>query len=564
MAALNAVAAGSLASETESETVDFKEETGTRDKQGQRVTVPSRHEPAAVALAAEVGCLANSEDGGVLVVGVDDAGGGLPALTGAYLDADWLRRRIHALTHPSYTVDVEEITFQGARILLIDVPPALEEIRSGGRLRVRVGTACEELTGDRARQFLERRRAYDWTSEPSGAHFQDADPAALASARIKYQATKGQAPPSDLELCRRLGLLRNDGDPDNPEFNNAGALLLTAQSADAEQLTVLVTQAEGLTSTDNLRGTAPLLLVFDQAWDLLTSKGFPANTAVIGPTRRLLRTIPDVAIREALVNAIMHRDYRYPRRSINVQAIAGKILKVRSPGGFVAGVNPDRLITSPSIARNPILANALRALGLAEGEGVGVDTMYSLMLRDGHPEPVIEEDAGDIIVTLNGGAPDTKIASFFEGLATRGPSLTDVRTAIAVTALRDTRVLRAETLAARAQCSVADATTTLNELAAAGVVERLVNRSLAFRLTTTSLTALGDRVRYPAYRALDQHWDLVRAYLDDNPEISRDDATTLLGVAPNYASRILSQLADGNHIVPVANARGPRVRYRLP
>lgn len=562
MVAIQAVISGVVARDAETEIVDFKEERDTRDQRGQRKTIPPNWEPAAAALASEVSCFANSEAGGVLVIGVDDSKAGLAALAGSYLDAEWLRRRIHALTQPSYTVSIEELIEAGVRLLLIDVPPALEEIRCGGRLRARFGTSCEELTGDRARQFLERRRGYDWSAEPSGLHFADADPGALQSAREKYQSARGQAPLSDLELCRRLGLTRLGEDDENPELNRAGALLLTTIDPDVEQLTVLLTDAEGLPSNDDLRGFAPLLNAFDAAWQLLVKQAFPARTTVIGVNRRLLRSVPDVALRESIVNAIMHRDYRYPRKPVVVQAIGGRTLKVRSPGGFVSGVRADRLISVPSTPRNPVLARALRGLGLAEGEGVGVDTMYSLMLRDGHPSPVILEESGDIVVTLHGGNPDARIAAFFESVASIDRSLTDVRTAIAVTALMHARILRSEELARQAQCSTPEADGTLHRLQEGGVVERLVNRSMAYRFTKSSLDSIGDLVRYPMYRALDQHLDLVMAYLDANPEIGRDDAASLLGVATNYASRILRQLSDKGEIEPVANARGAGVRYK--
>jgi ATP-dependent DNA helicase RecG len=225
--------------------------------------------------------------------------------------------------------------------------------------------------------------SYDWSAEPSGRRFRDASRAALASAREKYRAARGNAPESDLELCRRMNVLVPGTDPDGPELNRAGALLLTAFEPDVEQVVLMVTAAEGVPSSGSARGPAPLLEFFDEAWALITGDAFPGRTAVIGAVRHLLRPIPDLALREALVNAMMHRDYRLPRRAITVHAIAGDTFKVRSPGALVAGVRADRLITAPSVARNPALAQAFRSLGLAEREGVGIDTMYAQMLRAG-------------------------------------------------------------------------------------------------------------------------------------------------------------------------------------
>jgi ATP-dependent DNA helicase RecG len=558
--ALEAVCLGAVADSVESEIVDFKEESGTVGRGGLRVPIPPQHEPAAAALAADAACMANSDHGGVLVVGVEDQGAGPAALRGTYLDLEWLRRRIYALTQPGYTVEIEELSFRGARLYLVLVPPALEEVRVGGKLRTRMGKDCVELTGDRARAFLERRRGYDWSVEGSGHHFSQISPLAMDSAREKYQAARGLAPESDLELCRRLGVIVDGGV--DPELNRAGALLLTALDPSIEQLVVLVTEAEGRPSRQSIRGPAPLLTRFDKAWRMITEEAFRGRSVVIGSTRRLVRPIPDIALREALVNAIMHRDYRLAQQPITVHA-TGDVFKVRSPGGFVAGVNPDRLITAPSVSRNPALANALRSLGLAEREGVGVDTMYAEMLRAGHQEPDITEDAGAVVVTLHGGAPDLQLVEFFESLSRQDPGMDDVRTAMAITALLERTPLRSDMLAETAQCTPAEALETLGRLEAAEVVTRLVNRSKAFRLADDTRRRFYGRLRYPTRRKLEEHMELVRAFLDFSPEIGREDAANLIGIAPNYASRILSDLAREGKLVPVANARGAGVRYRL-
>jgi ATP-dependent DNA helicase RecG len=168
--AIAAVAGGAKAGDVETEIVDFKEEAHTVGRSGKRAAIDAHHEPAANALAAEVACMAMSDEGGVIVVGVDDKESGPGAFVGSFLDLQWLRTRIHALTQPNFSIDVPEEVMQGGkRLYLINVPPALSEIRSGGKLRTRQGTDCVELHGDRAREFLERRRSYDWSAEGSSA-----------------------------------------------------------------------------------------------------------------------------------------------------------------------------------------------------------------------------------------------------------------------------------------------------------------------------------------------------------------------------------------------------------
>lgn len=114
--AITSVLGGGRARDVESETVDFKEERGTYHAASKtRVPIDPHHEPAAVAISEEVACLSNSDQGGVLVVGVNDKAAGRAAFVDTHLDTVWLRRRIHALTSPSLSVDVIEERYEAGR-----------------------------------------------------------------------------------------------------------------------------------------------------------------------------------------------------------------------------------------------------------------------------------------------------------------------------------------------------------------------------------------------------------------------------------------------------------------
>jgi ATP-dependent DNA helicase RecG len=564
LAAIARVVAGARVAEVEDAMVDFKEEAGTVLRGGARTPIDPQHAPAAERLAVEVACLANSRAGGILVVGVDDKGSGPNALVGTYLDLDWLRRRIWSLTSPHYSLDeIEEITSFGARLYLINVPPALEEIRAGGRLRMRRGTDCVEVSGDDARRLLEERRGFDWTAEPSGVRLSAADPVALRSARRRYQERRGAAPDSDRDLVSRMGVVLDD--TDDPELNRAGALLLAPFEPSVDQLQLLITDAEGLPSRQRLLRAAPILPALDEAFALLDTVAFPEGQPVIvAGTRRELRSVPEAAYREALVNAIMHRDYQLDR--LTVVAIAtgspSEAIKVRSPGGLPANVSIGRLLGTPSRPRNEALARALRALGVAEREGVGITTMYRTMLRDGHPPPEIVEDAGDVVVRLAGGRPDVGLRAFFDDLESRDGRLgRDVAAVIAIRELLLSTPLRPEELAFAAQRTVGEALETLRALEQAGAIERLLDRSRSFRLARDARRQLGSRIDYRR-STLDEHWALVRALLDESHEISRDDAVKLLDVTPDRASRILGQLLRGGRLTLAGPRRGRSVRYR--
>ncbi|WP_217914729.1 ATP-binding protein [Miltoncostaea marina] len=561
--AIEQVRGGTQAGSVETESIDFKEEAGSVGRDGARRPIDARDEGAARALAEEAACLANSDQGGVLIVGVDDRAAGEAAFVGAYLDTAWLRQRIYALTTPGLAVDEpEEVTVAGARVYLVNVAPALEEIRCQGKLRARLGTDCVELTGDRARQFLERRRNYDWSSAPSGLRLSDASREALSSARRHFRDEHGAEAQGDLAVVRRLGVAIDDGD--DPVLSRAGALLLCVYDDDGGGLDLQVKVGEGAPSQARLELRAPLIVAFDRAWAEL-DRVLPASAEIVGAQRRQIRPLPMTAIRETLANAIAHRDYRLVRGATVILALGEptRILKVTSPGTLPPGVSVDRLIATPSRPRNPALAGALRALGIGEGEGIGIDRMFGAMLREGHPPPEIDEAAGDVSVRLSGGRSDPVILDLYDRIFSRDPALQeDVRTPIAVSLLLAETPLRPERVAGVAQCSTAEALEALEALERAGVITRLTNRARSFSLAPDVRTELGARVAYQPRRAIEEHWQLVRAYLDSRPVIGREDAAELLQVSAVRASQVLSELSRRGDIEPVDRARGRGVRYR--
>lgn len=563
--AIARVAAGATAGEVETEVVDFKEEAGTVARDGGRVAIGAEHEPAAQALAASVACMAMSKHGGVIVVGVDDTAAGPDAFVGSYLDPIWLRRRIYALTQPHFSVDIpQERVMGGKRLYLIDVAPALGEIRSGGKLRARLGTDCVELDGDGARRFLEERRNYDWSSEGSPERLSTCDQLALQSAHGHYRAARGRSAGSDLELVRRLGTAMDDSD--DPRLNQAGAVLLCRYEPEVERIDVRATEVDGAASFDRQVIAAPVMTAFDAAWSTI-DRCFPPRYVVVGAQRRAERPIPERALREALVNAIVHRDYRMPQAPVVALAIGrpADTFKVCSPGGFPEGVDESRLLAGRSRPRNRVLAEAMRVLGLAEREGIGIGSMYVAMLRDGHPPPDIVASDGEVICRLAGGRVDEDVRAFFDALAIADSRFDqDVRSHIAITELLEKTPLRTETLTRAAQCGEEEALEVLRRLADAGALERLLNGSRSFRLTPDARARLRSRIKYKRRTAQDERWDLVRAYLDVHDDIGRVQTASLLGVGETRASRILSELYNKLGLIePVASARGRGVRYTL-
>src|SRR5205807_5012665 len=107
---------------------------------------------------------------------------------------------------------------------------------------------------------------------------------------------------------------------------------------------------------------------------------------------------PPLALREALVNALCHRDYSIPGGAVSI-AIFDDCLEISSTGLLPFGLTvADLKRNHQSQPRNPLLANVFYLRGLIERWGRGTQKIVELCVQAGHPEPEFEERAGHVTV----------------------------------------------------------------------------------------------------------------------------------------------------------------------
>lgn len=137
----------------------------------------------------------------------------------------------------------------------------------------------------------------------------------------------------------------------------------------------------------------------EEAWGVLYSK--MARRGVIEGVRRMEEPqYPPLAVREALINAIAHRDYGRVGSFIQVRLFADR-LEVQSPGGLAGGLTVDNLVYE-QYTRNPHIMRLLEDYGYVERRGVGIDQMVQAMREAGLPEPEFEDRGTSFWVTLRG------------------------------------------------------------------------------------------------------------------------------------------------------------------
>lgn len=566
--AVERVLAGEIADSVESETLDFKEDPTRRDGRGGRLRGSATSDPAARILADAAACMANGE-GGVIVVGVNDKAFGQEALVGAALDAEWLCRRLGELTQPRLVVSAKEIEAgtPPVRLLVLFIPrnagdephSALVSRKGGRRVSRRVGTDCHEMaTLAEMMAWAQERKDFDWSVLPGDNEITDARAGAVEVLRefLRQSNEPSRVEMADLDdetLMQRLQLVREGG----TMLTRAGELLLCP--AESPRIVYYQREQAGMPSKSRVvvQGRS-LVEELDAVLAAIDTANPITEIESSGDLARgFARAIPMPAIREALINAIMHRDWGIAEPIVVDHVGSG--LSVFSPGTFLAGITPQTVLTAPSRTRNRLLGRALRSLRLAEREGTGVDRMYVEMVRLGHRPPVFEERDGGVRVSLNGGPPVKEVIATQELIPQ--PLRSTARTAVLIDLLRKQPSVSQAELAAAAQEDPSSLDSFIAEAEAAEILVRTGNPrpggEAAWRLADPLRERLGPVLPYYA-RPLDESIRQIKALVGKQGSIRNADVQDLLGVSSTRASQLLAA-AEGVgaiQLAPGAKRRG--------
>lgn len=545
--AVLAVEQGATASALESATLDFK-------------TVGRSVSDTEVDLAEAAACFANAL-GGYLVVGVADRARGIEALVGCTLDVDRLQRRIYDVTTPPLIVTVEEQVWADRRLVVVTVPrsPDVHQVR--GRATERVSTSCEPMSAARIAAVVAERRGDDWSTGGSDVPVGEVAPQAIEEVkRLLSRAPDAErrrwVALSQADLVRRLGL----GTPEGT-LTRAGVLLLVHGDQPSVAYVHRRTRSGELTTNTELSGAG--LTVLLRSLELIDAHVDRTPVNLPSGQQLLIADLPDLAVREAVVNAFIHRDHQ-AGGVVQIEHSSTR-LAVTSPGSFVLGVSPQNILTVSSRSRNTSLTRAVRTLTLAESAGVGVDRMYAEMVRVGHQPPVWDADPFRVTVTLNGGAPNSSVTRFAATLPDGRDG--DPDTLLVMLTLLTRRTTTAAAMSPVVQKPVDEVEVILQELAtpAVALIERTREstnaRSGVYRLRDAALAALGPAVAYRR-RVGDDTDRKVVEIVRETGSVNGRIVRTLLDVDAPTASRVLADLVSRGLLVKTSQAqRGPSVAY---
>ena len=333
-----------------------------------------------------------------MVIGRKDDGTymGVPDIKqGTKVVADNIRDKLHIMSKTRAEV------IDGKDCIVIDVPKGKKIVDYDGRFYMRVGNTTQLIEGDELRSILLDERGMQWLDQTSDVTVGDLLPDAFSTLLSKGKSV-GRIP-NDIEgssvVLERFKLIRDGKLTDtavllfhqDPYLFNFGAYVKIGLFDD-----------NGLLIRDDIV-RRPLIQLSDEVIKVLFDKYIQPTYGYGGMTasRHLVYLYPEKALREFLVNAIVHMDYSL-QHPIEIR-ISGDRLEISNAGGLMKGITVDSLKSGKkSLRRNERLAEVFYASGMVENWGQGIVKALIECRNNGNPEPTFLDSSDRFTVSIEG------------------------------------------------------------------------------------------------------------------------------------------------------------------
>ena len=522
---------------------------------GEALTVEFKSDHKALSdrdLVTAVVALANTE-GGVLLLGVEDSGG-ITGLHDNHRDLTGLAALIANRTNPSLAVRVAAVQVGDMEIAYIQVPKARQlTATSDGVLQRRrlMANGKPEAVPFYPHEFAQRQSSlglFDPSALPlTDLTVDELNP--LERQRIRelirrYGGDSSLLPLADEELDGALGLTLTVDSVRRPTL--AGLLVLGREQAlrmyvPAHEVAFQVLQGTEVRANEFFR--KPLLQTFEEV-ERLFSPWVTEREFQVGLFRVPIPNYDKRAFREALVNALVHRDYA--RLGATYVQIDDNGLTLSNPGGFVEGITLQNLLVTEPRPRNPLLADIAKRIGLAERTGRGIDRIYMGMLRYGRPAPdYSRSDALSVVLHLSNAEGDMDFLEVVLREEKRQGRAMPLDSLIVLSRLRLERRLTTLDLAPSTQKSEQETRRTLEKLTEAGLIEAHGSgRGRTYTLSVRIYRKAGQKAGYIHQAGFDsiQQEEMVLSFIDKHGSVKRADVMELCRLSAPQAYHLLKRL----------------------
>lgn len=405
-------------------------------------------------------CSFSNTVGGIILLGVKDNGDikGLPK------DMDSLQKKIASANsniHPSPMINVELKEIKNKRIVLIIVHKADSSVFHSfeGVIYVRIGSTTQKLEGNSIVQFLKDRQIllFEQQIEPSASE-QDLDKNKIQSYLFKRNQ-KIELNEKNLEnflLNKKLASFQN-----GMKIKNIGLLFFAKNIqefypyAQIKLVRFDGNEAVDVISYEEAKGS--LVEMIEQSINFV-KRFISKEFKITGGKREEISFVPEEAIREAIINAVAHRDY-FNKNEIQVSIFDDRI-EFTNPGGLPEGMSED-LLGSLSVQRNPMIYQFLKDYGYMEGLGSGISRIKNSLSKFNLKPPKfkITRDFFRLIIY------NQKIKNFIKGLNKRQNEILEI--------LKRKENLKSKEYAEIFKISIPSAVKDLNELEKKGYIKKV-------------------------------------------------------------------------------------------
>ncbi|WP_120627655.1 ATP-binding protein [Corallococcus sicarius] len=349
-------------------------------------------------IAKAIVAMANTK-GGLVLIGVEDDG--TVSGTGDRKQTDTLMMQVSQLCQdriePPLICTTQKREYQGQTLLQVEVPAfSPSRPHRAGKYYVRDGNLSREAKREELVRMLQSTDAYFDEQEMTGATVEDLDTEAVRA--FFTTASPRQVPEQNIvPHLTALKCLERTGVP-----TVAGILMFgrepTRWLLDAR---ISAVRVQGTTVSskflDRKEMEGRLLDQIDQA-SAFIQRNIAAPSHVQGMVR-VEDGLPVEVIREAVLNAVTHRDYR-PASQIRISIFDDRV-EITNPGDLLNHLTLENIRQGGiSQKRNPILASLLAKAQRRENLGFGVPDMVQALREKGFKEPTIEIMAGHFKLVL--------------------------------------------------------------------------------------------------------------------------------------------------------------------
>lgn len=516
-------------------------------------------------LVAAAVALANTE-GGVLLLGVEDDGTATGLHTN-HSNVSGIPALIAGKTNPSLSVRVQKEKIDGCDIARIDVPKSRQIVATsdGASYRRRIKfDGTPEAVPFYPHEFIQRQSSLGLTDpsampvfEVTASQLDALQRLRIRNAIKKYGGDQSLLPLADEELDGAMGLtVQAEG---QRVATVAGLLLLGSEDLLRRHLPAYEVAFQVLRGTDvqvNEFFRKPLLETFEEV-ELLFRARVTEEEIQVGLFRVPVPDFDRRAFREALVNALVHRDFsRLGAVHIKLDSDG---LSISNPGGFVEGVTLDNLLVADPRSRNPLLADIIKRIGLAERTGRGIDRIFEGMLRYGRPAPDYSmTNAYTVSLRMCSADADLEFLKMVIAQEEKTGEM-PIDTLIILSRLREERRLAVTDLAHAVQKPEAVVRSAVEKLVEAGLVEpHGTGRGRTYTLSATLYRHSGKKAEYVRQAGFDklQQEQMLLKYIDTHGSIKRGDVMELCHLTHNQAYKLLARLKKAGEIGQVGDKKG--------